>query len=80
MTHLTKKNYSTHFCWTDFQVIYVSRPLAIKRKTLFLKIEFNAFLIEDKSTVFEKKRYYSNISKIKEMVRKLSQLIRKPLF
>ena len=60
-------------------MINVSRPLAIKRKTLFLKIEMKAFSNrEDVYGHFEK--INSNISKIEEMVRKISQFIRKPLF
>ena len=57
----------------------VSHPCQIKHKTLFLKIELNAF--SNRGHIyghFVKKN--SHISKINERVRKIFQLIWKPLF
>ena len=55
----------------------VSRPLAIKRKTLFLHIELSAFSNRGHSYGHFEKKNYSNISKINEMVRKISQFNKK---
>ena len=70
---------STQFFLVDFKggsmrfYKHVSHPCQIKHKTLFLKIELNAF--SNRGHIyghFEKKN--SNISKINEMVRKINQL------
>ena len=59
---------------------FVSRPLAIKRKTLFLEIELRAFSKRgDFYGHFRKKKLFKYF-KIGEMVGEISQFIRKPLF
>ena len=58
---------------------YVSHPCTIKHKTRFLKIELNAF--SNSGHMYgnlEKK--IQIISQMHEMVRKIIQFIRKPLF
>ena len=64
----------------ETEVYYVSHPLAIKRKTLFLKIELKAFSNRgDFYGHFGKKTLFKYF-KIQRNGEEISQFIRKPLF